>query len=153
MAAMGLTLVQNVLVTGLILYRIWRARSPNASTGLTSIVYALVESGSLWVVTIVVWLVLAVKGSYGYNIILCCLVPVIGIVFTLLLVRVGIRSDEISRKSRLSNTTRSSYPSYSLQRRSEPVVISIEAAEETDRRTTSEDKFQASRSESITTAG
>jgi len=152
MASMGMSLILNIFVTGLILYRIWLARSLNAVRGLAPIVYAIVESGSLYVVTLLVWMILGLKGSFGYNVILGCMVPIYGIVFTLLLVRVGIRTDNIERSSRDSGTSRSINPSFSMGRRSQPIVVSIVGSREDDGSQADLEKAQSTRSESIATA-
>ncbi|KZT60443.1 hypothetical protein CALCODRAFT_506885 [Calocera cornea HHB12733] len=91
-AVLSFTLAQNIIVTALIVYRIWVV---NTSTGRSStstlrpIIAVLLESGCLYVTTLFVFLVTYLASSNAQFIMVDILNPMIGIAFTILIVRVG----------------------------------------------------------------
>jgi len=92
-AVLSFTLAQNIIVTALIVYRIWKI---NTSTGRTStsnlrpIIAVLLESGILYVCTLFLFLVTYLAGSNAQFIMVDILNGMIGIAFTVLIVRVGL---------------------------------------------------------------
>ncbi|KAF8524280.1 hypothetical protein BU17DRAFT_63279 [Hysterangium stoloniferum] len=93
----SLSLVQNVLTTLLIVYRIWRVNMevslyPN-SRSLWPVMAIVLESGALYSGTLLVLLCAYVADCFAQYIVpaaLDILVPIIGITFNLIIVRVGL---------------------------------------------------------------
>ncbi|KZO97936.1 hypothetical protein CALVIDRAFT_466438, partial [Calocera viscosa TUFC12733] len=90
-AVLVLTLVQNLLVTCLIVYRILKVNSSVSGSGgrtLRPIIAMILESGALYVVTLFIWLMTYVAHSFSEYILVDCINPAIGITYFLLIIRV-----------------------------------------------------------------
>lgn len=92
---LGLTLFETIIVTSLIVYKIWSVNS-RVTRGkklgtLGSTVQIIVESGMLYVLTVFVYLVTYAAGSNAQYVMIDIVNPVIGITFSLLVVRVAIK--------------------------------------------------------------
>lgn len=90
----AISLVQNVLTTFLIVYRIWRVNIGVTALGqnhsLWPVMAVVLESGAVYSSTLLLLLMTYVSGSFAQYIALDMLVPIIGIVFNLIIVRVGL---------------------------------------------------------------
>ncbi|EJU05396.1 hypothetical protein DACRYDRAFT_113528 [Dacryopinax primogenitus] len=102
-AVLVLTLVQNLLVTCLIVLRLWRMDSVvNKRTGskpFQPVIAIVLESGILYSVTLFIWLLTYSTHSNSAYIMVDCINPMIGITYCLLVIRVrtvdpGISADE-----------------------------------------------------------
>ncbi|CAE6509554.1 unnamed protein product [Rhizoctonia solani] len=89
-----LSLVTNILTTGLISYRILAtARKVSASIDIRPYMGGLavvVESAAIYTTALVVYLIVYVSRTNAQYILFCALCPIIGIVPTLIIVRVGL---------------------------------------------------------------
>jgi len=90
----SISLAQNIITTCLIVYRIWRvnmdvARGPG-SRSLWPVISVILESGAIYSSTLLVLLATYASGSFAQYIALDMLVPIIGITFNLIIVRVGL---------------------------------------------------------------
>jgi len=93
-AGFTLSLALTVIVTSLIIYKIWSVttRASHGSFGaLWSTVIIVVESGMLYVLTICIYLITYSCNSNSQYIMIDILNPMIGITFCLLVVRVAMR--------------------------------------------------------------
>jgi len=93
-AALAISLGQNVIVTSFIVFKIWsvNSRATEKKLGtLGSTIQIIVESGLIYVVTVLVYLVTYAANSNAQYIMIDILNPVIGITFSLLVVRVAMR--------------------------------------------------------------
>ncbi|EJC99739.1 uncharacterized protein FOMMEDRAFT_160184 [Fomitiporia mediterranea MF3/22] len=92
----SLTLATNLSSSSLLAYRIWRvnrdAAKYRASSQLTPVLRAVIESGAIYSVSITVALVLFVINSNGNFVLLDMISPIISIVFNLLIIQVGLAS-------------------------------------------------------------
>jgi len=90
----SVSLVQNILTTLFIIYRIWRVNMNVSKLGgsrsLWPVMAVLLESGAIYSGTLFVLLMTYASGSFSQYIALDMLVPIIGIVFNLIIVRVGL---------------------------------------------------------------
>ncbi|KII86505.1 hypothetical protein PLICRDRAFT_44102 [Plicaturopsis crispa FD-325 SS-3] len=89
--------VQNTMTTGLIAWRIWMQGkasrgNTNASFSLTPIIRILVESAAVYDMELLILIVLYAVGNNGQYIMQEASVPSVGIVFTLITVRLAMRS-------------------------------------------------------------
>jgi len=87
------TMATNGLTTGLIVLRIWRSSAEARQFGqsnLGPVMAILLESGALYSATVFVLLMLYVTHSNAQYIVLSMEVPIVGIVFSLITVRVGL---------------------------------------------------------------
>jgi len=92
-AVISLTLAQNIIVTSLIVFRIWKINMSTASSAagsLRPIVSIILESGVIYCASLFIFLMTYVAGSNSQYIMVDCINPMIGITFTLLIVRVGL---------------------------------------------------------------
>ncbi|EJU05401.1 hypothetical protein DACRYDRAFT_103887 [Dacryopinax primogenitus] len=92
-AVLSLTLTQNIIVLTLIVYRIWKVNTSIGRTSTSSlrpIIAVLLESGIMYVTTLFLFLVTYLAGSNSQFIMVDILNPIIGIAFTVLIVRVGL---------------------------------------------------------------
>ncbi|CAE6512018.1 unnamed protein product [Rhizoctonia solani] len=89
-----LSLVTNILTTGLISYRIIAtARKVSASVDIRPYMGGLtviVESAAIYTTALVIYLIIYVSRTNAQYILFCALCPIIGIVPTLIIVRVGL---------------------------------------------------------------
>jgi hypothetical protein len=90
-----LTLLINGFATALIAGRIWwvplrvtQIQGSNGNLGPTSI--AIMESGAIYSISLVILMVLYVKHTYAQNIVLDSMTQIIGIAFSLVIVRVAL---------------------------------------------------------------
>ncbi|KAI0040855.1 hypothetical protein FA95DRAFT_809781 [Auriscalpium vulgare] len=114
------TLALNAVCTGLIALRIWWSQRQNretkVSSSLTHVTIILVESGAIYVVTLILLVATYSSHSILFNIFLDLASPVIGIVFSLIIVRVGLGiSSDTTRHAHVS-TISFSVPSKSSRR-------------------------------------
>jgi len=100
----SIALAQNTITTGLIAYRIWRQdresqilgiRSEDPKTSLKPILRIVVESAVIYVLTAVVIIILYARNNNFQFVVQEAIVPIIGIVFTLLSVRIAMRSSKL----------------------------------------------------------
>ncbi|KIJ55474.1 hypothetical protein M422DRAFT_774492 [Sphaerobolus stellatus SS14] len=119
----SISLVQNIITTFLIVFRIWRvnidvARGPG-SRSLWPVISVILESGAIYSSTLLVLLSTYASGSFSQYIALDMLVPIIGITFTLIIVRVGLGISQGASAHRGNNNNFSTQPSvgrFPLQR-------------------------------------
>ncbi|KDQ18747.1 hypothetical protein BOTBODRAFT_520017 [Botryobasidium botryosum FD-172 SS1] len=89
----AITLTTNVMCTGLLAYRIWNINRGQGGAGgrdLSSLVVIVVESGAIYSSALIALLTLYVLGNNGQYVVLDAVNPIIGIVFSLIIVRVGL---------------------------------------------------------------
>ncbi|EJT98722.1 hypothetical protein DACRYDRAFT_110623 [Dacryopinax primogenitus] len=119
-----LTMVQNVTVTSMIAYRLWRMDAATATyrsfTGLLPIVWIMVESGLLYTATLLVFLVVNFVAPWVSVIMSAILCGTIGITFSSIIVRCGISS--------WKRSIRSDDESHNMQ----PIPINISRRTEVD---------------------
>jgi len=110
----ALALVQNTWTTGLIAWRIWRQERASAVIGLRSatsqsslipIVRIVIESAAIYVLELIVLIILYALNHNAQFILQEALVPTVGIVFTLMTVRLAMRSSKS-----LMTTERGGFP-------------------------------------------
>jgi len=92
-AVISLTLAQNIIVTSLIVFRIWRVNMSTAASAagsLRPVMSIILESGVLYVASLFIFLMTYLAGSNSQYIMVDCINPMIGITFSLLIVRVGL---------------------------------------------------------------
>ncbi|KAJ8488673.1 hypothetical protein ONZ45_g13866 [Pleurotus djamor] len=97
----ALAFVQNVMTTGLIAYRIWRQERESNQVGihtsgsrssLMPIVRIVIESAMIYVVELLVLIILYALHHNGQFVVQESVVPTVGIVFTLLTIRIIMRA-------------------------------------------------------------
>lgn len=93
------TFATNVICTGLIAYRIWLINSSRLGfrhRKFTPVLLVIVESGAVYSVTLMVLLILYNVDSWFQYVILDAVSPIVGIVFTVIMLRIaaGISSEE-----------------------------------------------------------
>ncbi|KZO89950.1 hypothetical protein CALVIDRAFT_569503 [Calocera viscosa TUFC12733] len=106
-AALSIILLQNIIVTSLIVYRIWRVSKSTvgAAVGdLWPIISIIVESGAVFVATIFIFLMTYVTSSNSQYVLLESINPMIGITFSLLTIRVSHSSTKSASPSQASRT-------------------------------------------------
>jgi len=94
-SVLAITLFQNLLVTSLIVYRIWKVNSSVSGSGartLRPIMAMILESGLLYSATLFIWLMTYVAYSNSEYIMVDCINPAIGITYCLLVIRVRTNS-------------------------------------------------------------
>ncbi|KZT60414.1 hypothetical protein CALCODRAFT_448741 [Calocera cornea HHB12733] len=104
---LSLSLGQNVIVTSLIVFKIMsvNARATGKRMGsLRSTISALVESGALYVITVFVYLVTYGSDSNSQYIMIDILNPIIGITYSMLVVRVGLGQSTHSLEGARNNS-------------------------------------------------
>ncbi|KAI0049728.1 hypothetical protein FA95DRAFT_822753 [Auriscalpium vulgare] len=88
------TLALNAVCTGLIAFRIWWTQRQNMATKVSSnlshVTMILIESGSIYLATLILLVATYSAHSVIFNIFLDLTSPVIGVVFSLIIVRVGL---------------------------------------------------------------
>ncbi|KZT60438.1 hypothetical protein CALCODRAFT_429357 [Calocera cornea HHB12733] len=90
-SVLAVTLLQNLLVTGLIVWQIYKVNSSASRAGgrtLRPIMAMLIESGGLYSATLFIWLMTYVATSNSEYIMVDCINPMIGITYFLLVIRV-----------------------------------------------------------------
>ncbi|KZP16470.1 hypothetical protein FIBSPDRAFT_1047546 [Athelia psychrophila] len=110
-AIYALAFVQNIFTTGLIAYRIYA--QDKRSNGLVAasqvslgyLVRVMVESAAVYVLDILILIILYAAGSNGQFIAQDAIVPVCGIVFTLMTVRLAMATDHNIRPTKTDHTT------------------------------------------------
>ncbi|KAL0955935.1 hypothetical protein HGRIS_002123 [Hohenbuehelia grisea] len=99
----ALALVQNTMTTGLIAYRIWAQERDTRRVGIHSngsksslmpIVRIIVESAAIYSLELLVLIILYALGHNGQFVVQEAVVPTVGIVFTLMTVRIAMRSSK-----------------------------------------------------------
>ncbi|KIJ67247.1 hypothetical protein HYDPIDRAFT_25717 [Hydnomerulius pinastri MD-312] len=92
-AFLSCNLAQNLLVTALIVARIWRVNIQSSKFvsggGLWSVIVVLLESGALYSSSVLIFLVTYVCQNNAAMIMTDAVMPIMGITFTLIIVRVG----------------------------------------------------------------
>jgi len=103
-----MTLITNFCCTSLIAGRIWwvhrksRSLGRTSGPGLAAPMTLIIESGAIYSVCMLFQIALYSTGSFGYNIVLDATPSIIGITFTLLIVRVGLGLSDYGGKSQSS---------------------------------------------------
>ncbi|KAF8506468.1 hypothetical protein JB92DRAFT_3145441 [Gautieria morchelliformis] len=116
----SISLVQNVITTFLIVYRIWRVNM-NVARGLGNrslwpVMAVILESGAIYSSTLLVLLAAYVSNSFVQYVALDMLVPIIGITFTLIIVRVGLGLSQSPSGGRVAPSTHPTMGSFPLQK-------------------------------------
>ncbi|KZO97028.1 hypothetical protein CALVIDRAFT_90843 [Calocera viscosa TUFC12733] len=123
-AFLVLTLVQNVLVTILIAYRLWRVDIAVAAyrshSTLLPVIWTIIESGLLYSTTLLVFLVVNFVDASVSVIMSAILYVMIGITFSSIIIRCGFSS--------WKHTTRTDATSHTMQ----PIPITISRQTEVD---------------------
>ncbi|KZP24249.1 hypothetical protein FIBSPDRAFT_822382 [Athelia psychrophila] len=109
----ALTLFTNFIATFLIAFRIWRThrRAGGLTIGrsLVPTIVLVIESGAIYSATLVILISLYLSGSYAQYIALDAVTQIIGVVFSLVIVRVGLglTSDASTNQAELRSVQRS----------------------------------------------
>ncbi|CAL1707855.1 unnamed protein product [Somion occarium] len=88
-----LTLSTNVICTGLLAFKIWRVNKLSTRVGATNLMPVLlvvVESGAIYSATLITLLATYLAGSWAQYLLLDAVSPMVGIVFSLVIVRLGL---------------------------------------------------------------
>ncbi|KZP16472.1 hypothetical protein FIBSPDRAFT_975886 [Athelia psychrophila] len=107
----ALAFIQNIFTTGLIAYRIYAQDKRSNGLVATSqvslgyLVRVMVESAAVYVLDILLLIILYAVGSNGQFIAQEAVVPVCGIVFTLMTVRLAMATDHDIRPAKTDHTT------------------------------------------------
>jgi len=92
-AFFAITFSFNVICTLLISYRIWRIQSKvsryGQGTRLTRVIIIIVESGAVYSICLIALIACITSGTPGMFVVLNCTSPIIGIVFSSVIIRVG----------------------------------------------------------------
>ncbi|KAF8582180.1 hypothetical protein K439DRAFT_1391994 [Ramaria rubella] len=102
----AIALAQNTITTGMIAYRIWRQDRLSQEVGLRTtgagsraslipVVRIVVESAVIYVLTAIIIIILYARNNNFQFVIQEAIVPIIGIVFTLISVRLAMRSSKV----------------------------------------------------------
>ncbi|KZP27847.1 hypothetical protein FIBSPDRAFT_1039852 [Athelia psychrophila] len=91
----SLTLATNTISTILIVFRIWSVdraagKFRQTKSSLKPVISAVVESGLIYSISLVCLLAAYLPGTWAHFIILDALTPIIGIVFSMIIVRIGL---------------------------------------------------------------
>jgi len=87
----SITIALNVICTSLIAWKIWSINHRSARAGdLNSVIIIIVESGAIYSATLLTLLILYEFGNFGQYILLDAVNPIIGITFTLIIIRVSL---------------------------------------------------------------
>ncbi|GJJ11183.1 hypothetical protein Clacol_005415 [Clathrus columnatus] len=130
-----ISLGQNILTTFLIIFRIIRASNGVAGLknhSLWPVVAILLESGTIYSSALFVLLITYVSGSYAQYIAIDMLVPIIGITFNLIIVRVGLGISHNPTANSLMNTTHPVFNKIPLQKFTIDVSQHIQTSPELD---------------------
>ncbi|KAJ7091722.1 hypothetical protein C8R43DRAFT_1142004 [Mycena crocata] len=101
-AFFGITMATNNIATLLIAFRVWKGQREvsgiSTMTNLNKVVMIVLESGAMYSATLIIILATFIhKSTSAYNVLIDVISPIIGIVFSLIIVRVGlnlsVRSD------------------------------------------------------------
>ncbi|KAF7968814.1 hypothetical protein HWV62_29248 [Athelia sp. TMB] len=107
----ALAFVQNTLTTGLIAYRIYaqdrlsRGLVASSQVGLVELIRIMVESAGVYVLNVLILIILYAVNSNGQYIAQDAIVPVCGIVFTLITVRLAMATAPTLQTTRRDQTT------------------------------------------------
>ncbi|KZT60390.1 hypothetical protein CALCODRAFT_117333 [Calocera cornea HHB12733] len=123
-AALSISLGQNVIVTGLIVFKIlsvnYRATGKRLGS-LKSTVVTIVESGAIYSITVFVYLMTYACSSNSQYTMIDILNPIIGITYSLLVVRVAMRQSASSPEKALEMSD------HHGQRAPPPVAIEVQS--------------------------
>jgi len=92
-----LSAATNVLASALIAHRIWSINrrlgsfSHTGKTGIHPVIVIVVESGAVYAASLIILTVLYTTGDHAQYIVLDAITPLIGIVFSLIIIRVGLK--------------------------------------------------------------
>ncbi|KZT56687.1 hypothetical protein CALCODRAFT_483815 [Calocera cornea HHB12733] len=127
-AVVSFTLAQNFIVTSLIVFRILQVNRATkqyrsgVGASLTSSIGVMVESGSLYVMSLFVFLMCYVTQSNAQWIVVDCLNGIIGLAFTMMIVRVGLGLTAGQSSNGVNNSYYNSHPgSHPMQ----PIAIAV----------------------------
>jgi len=87
------TLAQNLIVTTLIVVRIWRAHTtaaPFKQGGLPGIIWVVVESGALYSITLLISLIVNILNINVQNVMIDVISSMVGVTFSMIIVRMGL---------------------------------------------------------------
>ncbi|KZT57191.1 hypothetical protein CALCODRAFT_496499 [Calocera cornea HHB12733] len=125
---LSLGLAQNTLVTGLIVLKIWKVNvgvrgQTSSVSSLWPVMAVLLESGSLYSSSVMITLITYVTQNNGSAVMTDVVVPIIGITFMLIIVRVGLGFSKTRSNAMASNQnypSRSGAPGIMSSRRAPP---------------------------------
>ncbi|EPQ53025.1 hypothetical protein GLOTRDRAFT_79032 [Gloeophyllum trabeum ATCC 11539] len=110
------TFAQNTLTTGFIAYRIWRqdwetrqVLGPGSYRGAASLlpsVRVIIESAMIYALEVLVLIILYAIGHNGEYVLQAAVTPTVGIVFTMITVRLALRSSEALKTTHLPSAFR-----------------------------------------------
>ncbi|KAI0632006.1 hypothetical protein C8Q77DRAFT_893101 [Trametes polyzona] len=89
----SLTLATNIICTGLVALRIWwinRAIMKFTSRSYRPILFLVLESGAVYSVTLMALLILYKTGSWFQYVLLDAISPIVGLVFSMVIIRIGL---------------------------------------------------------------
>jgi len=134
-AFVAMTVFTNGVCTSLIALKIWMSERrissfSTRSRNLFPIIRVVVESGAIYTCSLIALLVTYMKSNFSYNIVMDMLVQLIGIVFTLIIVRIGmgVASEQTTMKSRITHSDLSgsvSREQFQLRKAGKPVAVNI----------------------------
>ncbi|KAF9266138.1 hypothetical protein L218DRAFT_996909 [Marasmius fiardii PR-910] len=89
----SLTLATNLICTLLVAFRIWhinRATAAFTNRNLTPVVFLVIESGAIYSVTLIALLILYRVESWFQYVLLDAISPIVGLVFSMIIIRIGL---------------------------------------------------------------
>ncbi|KAF9458795.1 hypothetical protein BDZ94DRAFT_1325225 [Collybia nuda] len=89
----SMTLATNIICTGLVAFRIWHINRQNVSfsnNSLRPVMLLVIESGAIYSATLLVLLILYEVESWFQYVLLDAVSPIVGLVFSMVIVRIGL---------------------------------------------------------------
>ncbi|KAK7692891.1 hypothetical protein QCA50_004526 [Cerrena zonata] len=99
----ALTLATNIICTTLVAFKIWQVNKLSVRVGATNLIpvfFVVIESGALYSMTLIVLLATYLAGSWSQYLLIDALSPIIGIVFSFVIVRLGLSLSSSSETTR-----------------------------------------------------
>ncbi|PIL35766.1 hypothetical protein GSI_02496 [Ganoderma sinense ZZ0214-1] len=103
----SLTLATNIICTGLVALRIWhmnRAIMTFVDHSYRPIIFLVLESGMVYSATLLTLLILYKTGSWFQYVLLDAISPIVGLVFSMIIVRIGLGITSINGTSAYNTT-------------------------------------------------
>lgn len=107
LAFFSLTLTTNIICTGLVALRIWhmnRAIMNFVDHSYRPIIFLVLESGMVYSATLLTLLILYKTGSWFQYVLLDAISPIVGLVFSMIIVRIGLGITSVNGTSAYNDT-------------------------------------------------
>ncbi|KIJ34295.1 hypothetical protein M422DRAFT_782921 [Sphaerobolus stellatus SS14] len=105
----SMTLATNIICTGLVAYRIWSINRQTAklSSGhsMRPIMILVIESGAIYSATLLTLLILYKADSWFQYVLLDAISPIVGLVFSMIILRIGLGITTIREETDLATTS------------------------------------------------